>query len=128
MLAPPCCLPDPGPKRGEKHSGIGLVSMSHLVMDAIEIENAPVFLQWTLTPDFKLFGQGLVEVTDTAGARSHSDEGLSHIAYFLGADSCHEHLGKPFSHVWFITQIAVKDLRMELTFSISWDSKIFDGT
>jgi hypothetical protein len=41
--------------------------MTNAEMDAIQVDNPPVFLQAALTPGFKLLGQRLVEATDGTG-------------------------------------------------------------
>src|SRR5689334_861965 len=41
--------------------------MPDLEMDAIQVHHAPMGLQRTSTPGFKLLGQGLVQTADAAG-------------------------------------------------------------
>ncbi len=52
---------------GQNNGGIGLVSMTNGEVDAIQVQNTPMWLQRTLPPDLKLVGQALVETTDRAG-------------------------------------------------------------
>src|SRR5690349_11436249 len=99
--------------------------MTDVEVNPIQIEDTPMLLQRALPPRLKLLCQGLIETTDRTGARSHSDQGLSHFAHLLGTDSCDEHLCESFSHLRFVALIAVKDLRVELSFSISGNLKIF---
>ena len=50
--------------------------MTHVEMDAIEIEDPPVRLQRALPPGFELLLEILVEAADRAGARGHTQQGL----------------------------------------------------
>ncbi len=52
---------------GQNDGGIGLVTMTNTEVDAIQVQNTPMWLQRTLPPDLKLLGQTLVETTDRAG-------------------------------------------------------------
>ena len=84
--------------------------------------------QWALSPGFKLLSQGLIETTDRASAGGDSHQRLGHFSHFLRTDPCHKHLRYPIGHLRFIATVAIKDLGMEVPFSISGDLKIFDGT
>jgi hypothetical protein len=97
-------------------------------VDAIKVQDTPMGLQRALTPLLKLLCQGVVETTDTTGTGGNSYERLSHFSHFLGADSSHKHLGQSLGYLWFIALVAVKNLGMELPFSISGDFQVFDGT
>src|SRR5260370_42657648 len=84
--------------------------MTNAEMHAIQVQDAPVFLERTLAPGVKLLGEGLVQATDRTGARSHSQQHLSHCAYFVGTCSGNEHLSQPFCDVWLVRAIAIKSL------------------
>jgi len=66
--------------------------MTNAEMHAIEVQDAPVFLKWTLAPGIKLLGEALVETTNGAGTGRHSHERLGHLSYFMGTGSSHKHL------------------------------------
>jgi hypothetical protein len=53
---------------------------------------------------------------------------LSHFSYFVGAHPSDEHLGQSRCHLRLIATVAIKDLGMEVAFSISRNLKILDGT
>ena len=55
--------------------------MTNAEMDAIQVDNPPVFLQAALTPGFKLLGQRLVEATDGTGTGGDSHQGLSDFSH-----------------------------------------------
>src|SRR5258708_22906780 len=101
--------------------------MTDVERDAIQVHNSPVFWQAALTPGFKLLGQCLVEATDGAGTGSNSQQGLSHFPHLMRAHPGHEHLRQPFGDVRLVATIALKDLRVELTFPIAWNLEIFDA-
>jgi hypothetical protein len=73
--------------------------MTHLEMDAIEIEDAPVLLQTTLAPSGKLLLEILVEATNRAGAWGYSHQGFGHCSYFMGARARYEHVGQALSNL-----------------------------
>ena len=81
--------------------------MTNAEMDAVQVQNTPVLLERALSPRFKLLSEGLVEATDRTRAS-------------------HEHLREPFGDMGFIAAVTVKDLGMELTFTISGHLDIFD--
>jgi hypothetical protein len=56
-------------------------AMADLEMDAIEVHYAPMRLQRTLTPDFKVVGQALIQTTDGAGTGSDSHQSLSYVSH-----------------------------------------------
>ena len=59
---------------------------------------------------------------------SDSQQRLGHFAHFMGARSADKHLGQSFGNVGLIAAIAFKGLRVELTFTISGDSDVFEPT
>src|SRR5437016_9008587 len=102
--------------------------MTNFQVDAIEIENAPVTLQAATTPGFQLFRQAVIEPTDGTGAGSDSHEGLSHFSNFVGARPTAKHLRQAFCHLLFITTRAIKELGVELSFTVSGHFQILDPT
>src|SRR5215469_855543 len=102
--------------------------MTNAEMDAIQVQDAPVFLKRTLSPGVKLLGEGLVQATDRTGARSHSQQRLSHFSYFVGTCSGNEHLRQTFCDVWLVTAIALKSLGMELTRAVSGHFNLLQPT
>jgi|SRR5260370_32033709 len=63
-------------------------------VDTVQVQDAVVTRQWTLSPGFKLLGQRLVEAADRTGAGSYPHQGLSHLSDFVGAHPTHKHLGQ----------------------------------
>src|SRR5438270_12928428 len=102
--------------------------MTNLKVDAIEVENSPVSLQGAARPGFKLFGQRVIEPADGTGAGSDSHEGLSDFSDFMGACPSDKHLGQSFCHLLLIPTIAIKELGVELSFTVSWHFQVLDLT
>jgi hypothetical protein len=102
--------------------------MTNFQVDAIEIENAPVTLQGAATPRLKLFRQSVIEPTDGTGTGRDSHEGLSNISHFVGARPSDKHLGQAFCHLLFIPTIPIKELGMELSFTVSGHFQVLDLT
>jgi len=102
--------------------------MTHFKVDAIEIEHAPVSQQGAAPPCFKLFGQCLIEPTDGTGAGRDSHEGLSDCSDFVGARPSDKHLGQAFCHLLFIPTIPIKELGVELSFTVSGHFQVLDLT
>jgi len=92
--------------------------MTNFKGDAIEIENAPVTLQGATTPRFKLFRQGVIEPTDATSAGRDSHEGLSDFSHFVGARPSDNHLRQAFCHLLFLPTLAIKELSVELSFTV----------
>src|SRR6266566_8088321 len=97
-------------------------------MDPIEVEDTIVGEKRALSPGFKLLSQALIETADRACTGGDSHQRLGHFSHFLRTNACHKHLREPFGHLRFVATVAIKDLGMEASFSISGDLKIFDGT
>ncbi len=55
--------------------------MTNAKMDAIEVQDTPVFLKATLSPRVELLAERLVEATDRAGALRHSHQGVGHFSH-----------------------------------------------
>src|SRR5581483_4973802 len=102
--------------------------MTNGEVDAIEVEDTPVGLQWGLTPGFKLLRQAVIETADRTGAGGNSHQRLGHLSDFLSTDSCHKHLRDPLGSLWFIATVAFKHLCLERSFAVSGNVKVFDGT
>src|SRR5947209_12572130 len=92
--------------------------MTNFKVDAIEVENSKVTLQGAATPRFKLFGQRVIEPADATSAGSDSHEGLSDFSDFVGACPIDKHLGQAFCHLLFIPTLPIKELAMELSFTV----------
>src|ERR1051326_2757423 len=101
--------------------------MTDAEMHPIKVQDAPVLLERTLSPGIKLLGERLVQATDGTGTGSHSQKRLGHFAYFLGARASDEHLRQPFGNVRFIAAVALKRLRVELTFAVSGHFQILES-
>jgi hypothetical protein len=97
-------------------------------MHAIQVQDTPMFLQRTLVPGVKLLGERLVQAADGTGTGSDSQEGLGHFSYFMRACPSYKHLGQSFGDMGFIATVAVKDLRVELAFTVSRHFDLFDAT
>src|SRR5438874_6738204 len=93
--------------------------MTNAEMNPIQVQDTPVFLKPTLAPSVELLGQALVEATDRAGTGHHSHERLGYFSYFVGTGPSHKHLGQSIRNVRFIATVAIKDLRVELAFTVS---------
>src|SRR6266568_8715194 len=102
--------------------------MTNAKMHAIQVRDAPVVLKRTLSPGFKLLGEGLVEATDRTGTGSHSQQGLSDFPNLVSARPGHEHLREPFGDMWFVATVAFKSLGVELTLTISGHFNLFEPT
>jgi hypothetical protein len=103
----------------EDHGRIGLPSVTHAEMDAIEIKNTPVLLQPALAPGSELLLEILVEPADGTGTWGHSQQGLGHCSYFVGAGASDEHVGQALSHLGLIAAVTLKDLGVEPAFTIA---------
>src|SRR5258708_13205564 len=65
----------------------------------------------------------------TALARCRSShQRLAYFPYLLSTHPSNEHLGESFCHLGFIAVVAFKSLGVKLSFSISGDVELFDGT
>src|SRR5437764_2905364 len=102
--------------------------MTNFQVDAVEVEHSPMSEQRAATPGFKLFGQRVIEPTDGAGARSDSHEGVCHFSDFAGACPSDKHLRQALCHLLFIPTRAIKELGVELSFTISGYFQILDLT
>jgi hypothetical protein len=102
--------------------------MAHAKVDTIEIEDTPVLLQPAFAPGLELLLEILVEPTDGTGTWGHSQQGLGHCSYFVGACAGHEHLGEALSDLGLIATIALEDLSVELTFTISGHAQVLNPT
>ena len=103
--------------------------MTNAEMDAIQVDNPPVFLQAALTPGFKLLGQRLVEATDGTGDFRRLPSGFERLLPRMSrAHPSHEHLRESFSDVWLVTAIALKGLGVELTRAVSGHFNILQPT
>ena len=58
----------------------------------------------------------------------HSQERLGHFSYFVGTGPGHKHLDQPVRNVRFIATVAVKDLGMELAFTVSRYVDLLDAS
>src|SRR5690348_13288406 len=102
--------------------------MAHAEMDAIEIEDTPVLLQRTLAPGSELLLQITVQATDRADTGSHSQQRFGHCSYFVGACAGHEHVGQALGDLGFIAAVALEDLGVKLTLTVSRNLQVFDPT
>jgi hypothetical protein len=103
---------------GQDDRGIGFVSMANAEMHTIQVQDTPMALQRALSPSFKLVGETLVEATDRAGAGSDAHQGVGDFSYLMGTRSGHEHLRQPFCNMGLIATVALKGLRVKLSFTI----------
>jgi len=62
-------------------------------MDAVQVHDAIVALQATLSPRLILLGQRLVETAHGARAGGGSHQLFRDFPHFVGADPAHKHLG-----------------------------------
>jgi hypothetical protein len=90
-------------------------------MDAIQIDDAVVIEQLTLSPRFILFGQRLVETTHRAGAGGYSQQFFRHFPHLMGRSPADKHLGQRFGDLWFIAVVALEDLGVKLPLSIVFE-------
>src|SRR5712692_5863096 len=101
--------------------------MTNAKMDAIQVEDAVVGEERTLSPRFILLSECLVETTHRAGAGRNPHQGVSDFSDFVGARATHKHLGQCFGHLWFIAVVALEHLRMECSFPISGHLEILNA-
>src|SRR6266566_5834317 len=101
--------------------------MTNAEMDAIQVDNPPVFLQASLTPGFKLLGQRLVEATDGTGTGGDSQQGLSDFSHLVRAHPSHERLRESVRDVRFIALVTFKGLGVEVAFPVSGHLEIFES-
>src|SRR5260370_42105542 len=85
-------------------------------------------LQRALAPGFKLLGERLIQAADRACAGSDAHQGLGDFSYFMGTRSGHEHLRQPFCDMVLIATVALKGLRLNLSFTISRDLDLLEQT
>src|SRR5260370_3924847 len=85
-------------------------------------------LQRALAPGFKLLGERLIQAADRAGAGSDAHQGLGDFSYLMGTRSGHEHLRQPFCDMGLIATVALKGLRVKLSFTISGDLDLLEPT
>src|SRR5947209_7475342 len=97
-------------------------------MDAIEVQDAIVSKQGTLTPHFKLFSQCLIESAHGAGRGTNSHQFFRDFSYLMSTYPAHKHLGQGFSYFGSIAVIPLERLRVKLPFSISGDFQIFNAS
>src|SRR5215472_13863077 len=102
--------------------------MTHFQVDAIKVEHAPMSWQGATTPGFKLFAQTVIEPADGTGAGCDSHERVSHFSHFVGAGPRDKHLRQALCHLLFIATIAIKELGMELSFTVSGHLQVLDLT
>ena len=102
--------------------------MTNAKMHAVQVQDAPVFLKRTLAPGFELLGERLVQATDRAGTGSDSQQRLGHFSHLVGTRSGHEHLRQPFCDMGLIATVALKGLRVKLSFTISGDLDLLEPT
>jgi hypothetical protein len=92
--------------------------MTDAEMHAIQVHNTPVSLQRALTPRLKLLREALVEATDRTGTGIDSQQRVGYFPHFVRAHPSDKHLRQSFSDMGFIATVAIKGLRVELTFPI----------
>ena len=95
-------------------------------MDAVQVQDTPVFWQGALTLGFKLLGERLVEATDRARAGGNAHQGLGHFPDLVCAGPSDKHLCESFCNMGFIPAVTFKRLGVELAFTISGHLDIFD--
>ena len=81
----------------QNDAGITFFPMANCKMDAIELDYAPMGLQWAFAPRFKLLGERLVQTTDSTGD-------------FLPLPSACEPL-RPLYGCWFLPQTSGSTLQ-----------------
>ena len=92
--------------------------MAHAEMDAIQVQDPPVYLQRALPPGLELLFQIPIEATDGTGAGRHAHQRLGNFPHLVGTHPGHEHLGEPIGNLRLIASVALKDLRVELALAI----------
>src|SRR5258708_2756532 len=102
--------------------------MTNVEMDSIQVQDAPMSLQMTLSPRVKLLGERLVQATDRARTGRDSHEGLGHFSHFVGTRPSDKHLGESFGNVRFIAAVAFKGLRVEMTRAVSGHVDLLEPT
>src|SRR6266487_6260795 len=103
------------------------VSMTNRKMDAVQVHDAVVGLQWALSPRLILLGQRLVETAHGARAGGISHQLFRDFPHFVGADPAHKHLGQRFGHLGGVAVVALKHLAMKLPFAISGNMEILNA-
>src|SRR5712692_6558420 len=101
--------------------------MPNRKMDAIQVENAIVGEQRTLSPDLKLFGQGLVETAHRAGAWCDAHQFLSDFPHFMGTRATDKHLRQGLRYLGLIAAIPFKHLRLELPCAVSGHGEVLNA-
>src|SRR6266700_2114892 len=102
--------------------------MTNAEMHAIQVQDTPVRLQRALAPGFKLLGERLIQEADRAGAGSDAHQGVGDFSYLMGTRSGHEHLRQPFCNMGLIATVALKGLRVKLSFTISGHLDLLEPT
>ncbi len=102
--------------------------MTNAEMHAIQVQDTPVRLQRALAPGFKLLGERLIQAADRAGAGSDAHQGVGDFSYLMGTRSGHEHLRQPFCNMGLIATVALKGLRVKLSFTISGHLDLLEPT
>lgn len=74
---------------------------------------------WALSPRLKLFGQRLVQAADRAGTGRDSHQFFSDFPHFMGRSATDKHLCQRFRYLRFIAVVALEDLTVKRSFSIS---------
>jgi hypothetical protein len=75
-------------------------------------------LEFASTPDFKLFRQCLVETTHATFAWGNSHKLFCNSLHLLGTRATHKHFSYAICYLLFVTIVAFKELRVELSFAI----------
>src|SRR5712692_11586487 len=101
--------------------------MTNGEMDAIQVDDTIMRLQWALAPGFILLSQGAVETTDGRSTGSYSHQRLSHLSDFVCAHSTDKHLGQRLSHLRGVSVVALEHLGLELALPISGNFEIFNA-
>jgi hypothetical protein len=92
--------------------------MPNRKMDAIQVQDAVVGKQRTLSPRFILLSQRLVQATHRTGTRCNPHEGGGALSDFMRACPTDKHLGQRFGHLRFVAIVALEDLAVKLPFPI----------
>ena len=69
-----------------------------------------------------------VQATDGAGTGDHSHQRLGHFSDFVRTRASHEHLRESLGHLRLIAAVALEDLGVELTLTISGNLQLLDPT
>src|SRR6266700_919163 len=101
--------------------------MTNREMDAIQVDNPVMSEKRTLSPDLKLFRQGLIQATDRAGTRRYSYQFFRDFANFMGRSETSEHLRQGFGYLRLVAVVALENLGMKLPFSVSGNLEIFNA-